>query len=211
MKNKARLTYITLTTLMVWFGLILQFYISTESYMAAGRSFIGSIIQIISFYTIQTNLLIAIALTAILLKPASSWGRFFSKPSVLTAITVYIVIVGLIYAIVLKGIWKPEGLFKLADDLLHTASPILFVVFWLIFVPKGNIKWKQVFPWAIFPFLYLIYSLIRGSITGDYPYNFINANMISYQQIAINSFFVLLAFLGISSIFISIDRFLKRG
>lgn len=210
MKNKIRLSYIALTALIVWFGLGLQFYISTRQYMAQGRSVVGAIVQILSFYTIQTNMLIAVALTAILIKPASAWGRFFSRASVLTAITVYIIIVGLVYAVILKGIWEPKGLFKLTDDLLHTVSPVVFVVFWLVFVPKENIKWQRILSWAIFPFLYLIYSLIRGSITGDYPYDFINARMISYQQIAINSGLVLIAFLAISAAFIAISRLLNR-
>lgn len=137
-------------------------------------------------------------------------GKVFSRFSVIAAITVYMTIVGLIYAVILKGIWQPEGLFKLTDDLLHTVSPILFAVFWLIFTFKENIHWKQVLPWLIFPFLYLIYSLIRGSITGDYPYDFINANKISYQQIAINSSLVLFSFLTISAIFIVISRLLKK-
>lgn len=195
---------------MLWFALILQFSISTEKYITEGRTFTGAVIQILSFYTIQTNLLIAIAMTAILIKPLSAWGRLFSSVSVQTSIAVYITIVGLIYALILKGVWKPQGLFKLTDILLHTASPIMYVLFWLFFVLKERIKWQQVFLWAIFPFVYLIYSLIRGSITGDYPYGFIDASKISYQQIAVNSLMVLVAFLFISAIFIMISRFLKK-
>jgi hypothetical protein len=211
MRNKISIAYTALTALIVWFGLILQFYISTEKYIIEGRTFTGAFIQILSYYTIQTNLLIAIALTAFLWKPGSAWGRFFSRTTVLTAIAVYITIVGLIYAFVLKGIWQPEGLFKLADNLLHTVSPVMFVLLWLIFVRKEKIKWNQLFSWAIFPFLYLIYSLIRGAITGDYPYNFINAALISYQQIAINAVLVLLLFLFISACFIAVSRLLKKS
>jgi len=211
MKSNIRIAYIALTALVVWFGLCLQFYISTEKYMADGRSFIGAIIQIFSFFTIETNILVAVALTAVLIKPASKWGNFFSRTTVLTAITVYIVIVGLIYNIILRGLWKPEGLFKLTDDLLHSVSPIMFVVLWLFFVPKEKIRWKEIFLWAIFPLVYLVYSLIRGYFTGDYPYNFIDARVISYTQIMINSFFVLLAFLVISAVFIIIGRLLSNN
>lgn len=210
MKNKMRLAYLTLAAIIAWFGLGLQFYISTERYLAEGRTFGGAIIQILSYFTIQINLLAALALTVILITLTSSWGKFFSRISVLTAIAVYISIVGLIYALILKGIWQPQGLFKLADSLLHTVNPIIFIVFWLIFVPKEIIAWKQITLWAIFPFLYLIYSLIRGSITGDYPYGFIDASKISYGQVAINSILVLIAFLAISACFISISRLLKK-
>ena len=211
MQNKLRLAYITLNALMLWFALGLQFYISTNAYMATGRTFAGAIIQIISFYTIQTNLLIAVGLTAILLKPASAWGRFFSRTSVLTSIAVYIIIVGLIYNVILKSLVQLEGLFKLTDFLLHTVSPIVYLIFWLLFVPKENIKWNQILPWAIFPLLYLVYSLIRGAISGDYPYPFINAAKLGYGQVAVNSVGVLVVFLVLSGVFIGISRVVRKG
>jgi hypothetical protein len=211
MQNKLRVAYIILNVLMLWFALGLQFYISTDAYMATGRSFAGAIIQIISFYTIQTNLLIAVGLTAILFAPESAWGRFFSRTSVLTSIAVYITIVGLIYATVLKGLLQLDGLFMLADFLLHTLSPIVFVVFWLLFVPKESIKWNQVLLWAIFPLLYLVYSLIRGAISGDYPYPFVNAAKLGYGQVAVNSVGVLVVFLVLSGVFIGISRVLRKG
>jgi len=211
MKTKLKLAYIALNALMLWLALGLQFYISTKQYLLQGRTFVGAIIQIVSYYTIQTNILIAIALAAILFAPTSTWGKFFSKVSVLTAIAVYISIVGLIYNLILKGIWELKGLFKLADFLLHTLSPIMFIVFWLLIMPKENIKWKQIFPWALFPLFYLFYSLIRGAINGDYPYPFIDVAKLDYPQVAINSAMVLLAFLVICSCFIGISRVLKKS
>ncbi|RZM24350.1 MAG: hypothetical protein EOO88_23105, partial [Pedobacter sp.] len=182
MNNKLSAVYVTLNVLMLWFALIIQFYISTKMYVDAGRTTAGAIVEILSFYTIQTNLLIAVALSAILFKPASTWGRFFSQTSVLTSIAVYIMIVGLIYATILKGIWKLEGLFKLTDFLLHTLSPIMYVVFWMVFVPKTRIPWKVLVSWAVFPFIYLIYALIRGANSGYYPYPFVNAAKFGYTQ-----------------------------
>jgi len=196
---------------MLWFALVLQFIISTVSYQAAGRSFFGALVQILSFYTIQTNLLIAVALTAILLKPRSQWGRFFGRTSVLTAITVYILIVGLVYATVLKGIWQLHGLFKLADVLLHEISPIIFLVFWLFFIPKEKLKWSLLLPWAIFPLLYLVYSLVRGAVTGYYPYPFVNAATLGYAQVMINSAGVLVVFLVLGSLLIGVSRLVSRG
>jgi len=211
MQNKLRPVYIALNALMLWFALGLQFYISTVDYIAKGRSFAGAIIQIISYYTIQTNLLIAVALTAILIAPASAWGKFFSRTPVLTAIAVYIIIVGLIYNTILKGLVPLEGLFKLTDFLLHTVSPIAYLIFWLFFVRKEVIYWSSILPWALFPLLYLIYCLIRGAIGGDYPYPFVNAAKFGYGQVAVNSVGVLMVFLVLSGILIGISRALKKS
>jgi hypothetical protein len=212
MKNRSVITliYAVFNALIVWFGLALQFYISIERYLALGRTLAGSLVQIFSYFTILSNLLVAIVLTVILIKPNSAAGKFCSRLSVLTATTVYIVIVGLVYNLVLRQIWDPQGLFKLADDLLHTISPLLFLFFWLLFVQKYPLQWKVIFNWAIYPIIYLIYSLLRGVASGLYPYDFIDAKQIGYGQTAINSFFVLLAFLAVSAIFIGITRTSKK-
>lgn len=210
MKNRIDLVYKSVNALVLWFALILQFFISTKLYTEEGRSTAGALLQIISYYTIQTNLLIAVALTCILIKPKSAAGKFFSRTSVLTAIAVYIIIVGLIYAVILKGIWKLEGLFKLTDFLLHTLSPIAYILFWILFVPKDKIKWRALLAWALFPFLYLIYALIRGSISGEYPYPFVDAAKFGYVQVVINAIGVLLLFLAISSVFIGITRLYSK-
>jgi len=208
MYNKIRLLFMVFIAITVWFGLILQFCISIPGYLATGFTLIGSIIQILSFFTIECNLLIAVMLVFILLAPGSSPGKLFSNFSFLTAAAVYITIVGLIYNVILRQLWQPEGLFKLTDDLLHTVVPVLFVLFWLIFVSKRPLQWRGLLGWALFPLSYLFYSLSRGAVTGLYPYNFIDAKQLGYPQTFINSFFVLIAFLIISSIFIGISRLL---
>lgn len=210
MNNKLGTIYKLLNVLMLWFALILQFYISTIMYMEGGSSAAMAVVEILSFYTIQTNLLIAIVLTVTLLKPDSFLGRLFSRTSVLTAIAVYILIVGIIYATLLKGIWNLQGWFKLADFLLHTVSPVMYILFWLFFVPKTRIPWSAPLSWSIFPLLYLIYSLVRGAITGSYPYPFVNAGQFGYAQVAFNSMGILLVFLFLSSVLITISHFMER-
>lgn len=178
--------------------------------MEEGRSFAGALVQIASYFTIQTNILVALVLTAVLIDKKIRPVKFFSQNTTASAVSMYIIIVGLIYAVILKGLWKPEGLFKLADNLLHTASPILFLIFWLTMVPKIRIDWISSLRWLIYPFFYLIYSLIRGALTGNYPYDFINAAKNGYIQIIINSIFVLIAFLIVGSLLIYLNNFLSK-
>ena len=105
----------------------------------------------------------------------SLWGRFFSRESTATAITVYIVIVNIIYNIILRFIWNPQGLQKIADELLHLIIPALFLLYWLIFVAKEQLKWKNAFTWMIYPLIYGIFVLIRGYFSDSqfYRYPFI--------------------------------------
>jgi hypothetical protein len=210
MKNKIMAIYTALLAMIIWLGIILQFYVLTGTYLAEGRTFGGAIIQVSSYFTIQGNTLAALSLTLILLKPESAWGRFFSKLTVLTAIAVYITIVGSVYELILRRHFYGHGLAVVANEILHRISPIFFVLFWLIFVPKYSIPWRKGLNWLIYPLIYFFYILIRGAFTGLYPYNFIDATLISYHQIFINFLLLLTAFLVVAVIFIAMGRLLKK-
>lgn len=204
--QKIKWAYTTLIMIIVWFALVLQFTISIPAYQAQGRTIAGSLVQLVSFFTILSNLLVVISITILLTKPGSTLYRFFSKSSVLTGIAVYITIVGLVYNLVLRHIWQPQGLFKLADELLHTINPTLFIIYWLAFVPKEGLMWDNILSWLWFPFIYLVYVIIRGAFTGYYPYPFVDVLHLGYTKVMINSFLLLMVFLGFGALFVLIDR-----
>lgn len=208
--SKAATIYAAVAGLVIWFVLILQVSISIPTYMQEGYSWVGAFIQILSFFTIQSNLLVGICLWALLLKPSSAFYRFFSKGYVLGGICLYIIVVGLVYNIILRSLWHPQGLFKLADELLHSINPVLFVIYWLIFAPREKLKWVQSINWLWFPFLYLVYTLIRGAITQLYPYPFINVVKLGYGHVLINSSILLVVFLGLGLFLIFINHLFKQ-
>lgn len=203
--------YASAAGLIVWFALILQLSISIPAYMQTGHSWMGAVIQILSFFTIQSNLLAGVSLWALLLKPSNTLYRFFSRGYVIGGICLYIIVVGLVYNIILRSLWHPTGLFKLADELLHSVNPLLFVIYWLFFARSENLKWKQSIYWLGFPFLYLIYTLIRGAITRSYPYPFIDAVKLGYGQVLISSLVLLIVFLVLGLLLIFVSRKMKRS
>lgn len=211
MRNKTKTICMVVIAIIAWFGIILQFFISTQKNLTKGLSVAWSMQHILSYFTIQNNILVALALTIMLFAPSSSWGKFFSNRSTLTAIALYITVVCLVYQIILRPQHTFTGLFRLSDETLHSVTPPLFVLFWLILIPKANLPWSRAFKWLIYPLCYLAYVLIRGAIWGDYPYNFIDHNHITYQQIALNSVGLLFVFLGLGLFFIAIDRLVKRS
>jgi hypothetical protein len=76
-----------------------------------------------SFFTILTNLIIAVGLTCSLLLADSRWGSFFS----LSGTALYTAIVGALYSFLLRHLWNPEGSQKIADVLLHDVVPLAYV------------------------------------------------------------------------------------
>ena len=201
--------WLYVSTVIIWFSLILQITISISAYLKEGRSLAGTLVQLFSYFTILSNLLAVICLTA-LFKTNSRLGKYFFQPRVFSAIALYITIVGLVYNLVLRSLWHPEGLFKLADELLHSVNPVLFVVYWLAYVPKANLKWSQALSWLWFPLGYSVYIFIRGSISHLYPYPFLNIDTLGLSRVAINSLLMLVAFLLIGFLFVWINRVIAK-
>lgn len=195
-----------LISLLAWFAVMMQFIISVPEYLGKGRTLGGSFVQLLSYFTIETNILVAFSLAVVLLVPKTNLGRFFSKISTATAIAVYITIVSLVYNLVLRQFWHPKGLYKPVDELLHLVVPVLYILYWVFLLPKQGLKWKQLPGWLIFPFTYLIYIIVRGVVFGFYPYFFVDIKQFGYAQVAINSILLLLVFTLFGTLFIFVGR-----
>jgi len=151
-----------------------------------------------------------IGLTSILIAAKSALGRFFLGNTVLTSIVLYMTIVGLTYNILLRNVWHPEGLFKLADELLHVVNPLLFIIYWVAFVPKEGLKYRNVWPWLWYPFVYFIYVLIRGAISGNYPYPFLDVAKLGYPQVLLTAVILLPIFWAVGALFVFIARQMNK-
>ena len=133
-------------------------------------------------------------------------GSFFSRPSLTAALAAYIATVGIIYSLLLRELWNPEGLQKSADALLHDVVPLLFVAGWLFAFSKARLPWKIVLPWLVYPLAYLGFVLIRGALTGRYPYPFIDVSKIGYVSALGNAALLLVAFAILCLVIVAVGR-----
>lgn len=195
----AQKNYATAGMLFTWIVVLLQLYLILLNRQA---SIAETITRFFSFFTILSNILVATCFTMM----ATGRNNFFTRSQTLTATAVYITIVGLTYNIILRGIWQPQGLQKFVDEGLHVVVPVVFIVYWFLFVPKERISWNKAFIWLAFPAVYLLYSLVRGHFTGFYPYPFINVGQLGYDKALINSGVVCIAFIVVAIIFIGLSR-----
>jgi len=199
--------YLSFLAIAGWFALIGQFYlIMVNSRVSAPET----IARYFTFFTILTNILVALCCTIIVLKPTSGWSKFFSRATTLTAITVYILIVGIVYNLILRWLWRPEGLQRIIDELLHLIIPVAFVIFWLIYVPRGQLKWSDIFGWLIYPLIYLGIILMRGAFSGYYPYPFVDVNQLGYPKTLLNCLVLALSFTICSLAFVGIDKLMRK-
>jgi hypothetical protein len=199
--------YRMVASAVAWFAIVLQYYLNITK---PGALFIEATVRFFSFFTILTNILVALALTLPWLVPDTKLGRFFDRPSVRTAILAYIIIVAVIYHVLLAKLWNPQGWELIADTIEHVVTPALYVIDWLLFVPKGTVRWKSTFVWLGFPLLYAVYSLIHGALTGFYPYPFIDETKLGYDRVLTNMGGLVAAFTGLGLVLIGVDRGLGR-
>jgi len=189
--------------IITWAAVILQLYLILYN---RTTSVVETLMRFFTFFTILSNTLAAICFTSLLISGGVKLKVFFSKPVVISAVTVYILIVCLVYQVVLRPLWHPEGLQKIVDELLHSVNPVFFLLCWLFFVPKHALQWKNIFSWMIFPLCYLGVILFQGSVSNYYPYPFVDVVKLGYQKVFLNCGMVLLVFLVFSFIVIGIGK-----
>ena len=133
-----------------------------------------------SYFTIQSNIF---AFTILILSAiATTSNRRSSKLNLLRgAATLYMVITGIVFAVLLAGV---EGAILTAvpwdNIVLHYIMPVALLVDWLIDKPNKSIAFKKSLVWLIYPVIYVVYSLTRGHFVDWYPYPFLDPNINGY-------------------------------
>jgi hypothetical protein len=200
--------YAALIAAVAWAALAGQFYLITLG--TAGPDFLFRTANFFSFFTILSNILVALVTTATALIPRFAIGRILMRPGVASSAMLYIGITGLTYFFVLRHLWQPEGLQFWVDTALHYATPILFLVFWFVAVIKGRLTLDVVPMMLVFPLLFAAYTLIRGPLANWYPYPFLDAGALGYGAVVANIFFLVAAFAGLAILLVGVDRLIGR-
>jgi hypothetical protein len=191
-----------------WIAVVAQYYLIIENRSA---SISETTIRFFSLFTILTNLLVAIYFTLVLFKIKKGVLAIINKPGTLTAVTVYITSVGLVYQIILRHIWEPTGLQMIVDEMLHTLIPIMVIIYWYLYENKSLAAYKQIPKWLVYPLIYVTYILIRGNLSDFYPYPFIDAGKLGLSKVLINTVLLMALFVGLSTIFIRVGRATKNN
>ena len=192
-------------------GAIGWFVIGLHYYLIASRPDVGlaeAASRMLSFFTILTDILVALAMTLPWLAPESKLGVFFSRPSVRTAITCYIIVVSAVYYAILRKLWNPEGLQYLADTIEHCVAPALYIVDWLRLCAEGDGLGKVGPMVAALSRGLRRFSLLHGAVTGFYPYPFLEVTQLGYERVLLNMGVLTAAFAVLGLILVGIDRLL---
>lgn len=169
-----------------------------------------SILDYLSYYTIQTNLLVVIWLIIAIIYWKRERGHPILRPKIKGAFTLYISATFIIYAVLLAGLWEPEGADLYLSSISHYIAPIAFMIDWLLFEKRQTYQWKYAFQWLVYPLGYLGYSLVYGRITGRYLYPFLNVPVLGWGGLTIRVAILVVFFIVLGCTYIAINKTLGR-
>ena len=158
------------------------------------------------YFTIQSNFLVAVS-TALVVRRRTDSALF---RAVRLASLVGITVTGLVAAVALppSALYSPLNL--LCDRLLHIAVPVLTLVGWVAFGPRGKAGRDDLLAALAWPVLWLASTLALGPVVGWYPYPFLDVARNGYGTVLLNCAVIAVLFLVLGALALWADRRLSR-
>ncbi len=162
-------------------------------------SLFGAFAALSRYFTILTNA----AVTVVMLRLAL--GRVPAHRLMLALVTA-IAMVAMVFHAVLADLQTFSGLDSVTNQGFHTVIPALTVLWWVVFGGTPGIVWRDlawVLPW---PVVYTAYALVRGAVTGAYPYPFLDVTQIGWPMLGVNVLALAAIFLVVGAVFVGIAK-----
>ena len=158
--------------------------IVTEMAVLAERGIFNAV-NFFSYFTVLTNVLVFAVLIVSALSVAA--GKAWRWLDALRAgATVYILVVGIGFAALLSGLDDTVLTAVPWDNIvLHYIMPAAVLVDFVADRPRKVIGFAAGLAWLVYPVAYVIYSLIRGAVTGWYPYPFLDPATKGYESVVV--------------------------
>lgn len=210
------------TALLILAAIIGQLITSITFWTARGDASIAlDLLNFFSFFTIESNVLAMVVLGVLVAAQLGRprIGRRFDV--LLLSVTTFMVITGIVYNTLLRGIELPQGAtLGWSNEILHLIAPLWMLIDWMLSSGKRDVRYGDLGIVAIFPLLWLAYTLVRGPFTLDqatgrdwwYPYPFLDpANHASgYGGVALMSVIIAATVVLVAAGLIAFARW-RRG
>jgi hypothetical protein len=140
------------------------------------HSLLWRLIDFVSYFTNTTGLFVTVVAILALVRPAAK----LAQPGAVTAAAIYILVVCVTYEALLRA--QFHGLRFFTNIALHEVMPVLVALLWLLFTPKGGLRWTEPLGWTAYPALYMAWILARGAVIHRYPYFFADVDKLGYPR-----------------------------
>ncbi|GAA3393972.1 Pr6Pr family membrane protein [Streptomyces roseoviridis] len=175
---------------------------------------------VFSFFTIWSNTAVAVVLG---LGAVRAGRRQPALPPLWTGgVLLCILVVGLVFHLVLDNrasgfnqaaeIARLTGARAVANQLLHTVTPIGVLLDWLLFTAPGTLRPRHAAQWLAAPGAYLVFALTRGALVSPdtparYPYPFLDVTAHGYLGVLTHALVLGLGFWALGLALVAVDRF----
>ncbi|WP_347755564.1 Pr6Pr family membrane protein [Agrococcus sp. ProA11] len=211
-----------LIALLILAAVIGQLITSVTFWTARGDESIPlNVLNFFSFFTIESNVLAMVVLGVLVAAQLGRprIGRRFDV--LLLSVTSYMVITGIVYNILLRGIELPQGAtLGWSNEILHLVAPLWMLADWLLSSGKRDVRFRDLGIVIVFPIVWLAYTLLRGPFTMDqatgrdwwYPYPFLDpaSHANGYGGVAIMSVIIAVTVVLVAAGLIAYARWRRR-
>ncbi|MGX1911164.1 Pr6Pr family membrane protein [Streptomyces phaeochromogenes] len=180
---------------------------------------LGTPSRAMSHFTILSSILVAAVFTV------SAWRAWTARrplpPSVTAGTMLYAVGAGLVQHVILAhgpsalpitgDTGTLTGWPALANQLLHTAVPLMAVLDWFLLTRPGPLRLHTAATWLVPPAAYLAFTLARGALLpastqARYPYPFLDVSRHGYAEVLGNATILGLACYALALLLVALDR-----
>jgi hypothetical protein len=122
------------------------------------------------------------------------------------SVTTYAVVTALVYNVLLRGI--PDEGFIVSPwpgEIMHVWIPLFLLLDWLFSPGRPALRWTGLRIVVIFPLVWIAFTLVRGAITGWFPYPFLEPST-GILSIALYILGIAALIIGLASLAIAWSR-----
>ena len=131
-----------------------------------------------SYFTIQTSFANLAALIAVGLFNLQSAIESAALLAIRHALMAYAVVTGSVYNLLLRDLPTAPGEFvsdiAFPNEVLHVVIPLYLVTDWVLSPHGARLPLRAIGLGLIYPIVWVGFTLIRGDLTGWYPYGFLD-------------------------------------
>jgi hypothetical protein len=136
--------------------------------------------DLLSYFTIWSQIVVGVIMTLLYLNPQrkSKWFKVIRLDAVMM-----IMVTGIVYNILLGPKYPPVGVNKYSSMFEHQLTPLITVIVFLVWGPRGWFTVMNLLRALILPVIWVVYTFLRGAILDSYPYDFFDVVSYGYASV----------------------------
>ena len=176
-----------------------------------------SIVNMFSYFTIQSNVLVFTMSAVLLVRPRVA-GAFWRV--VRLAALCGITLTGIVYATVIAPYVHLSGEALVYNYIFHYVVPISTVIGFVVVGPRRQFQRRDMV-FLVWPVLWLVYTMVRGAVAdpvfkglgeapSHYPYRFLDVDAVSTVEVVLSIVLITIVLIGLGFAYLGAERWLDE-